>query len=131
MNTPESPTPTPSVGIAIDLLRVAARIDEKHTLCLGSEHADLLRSAASRLPPDRPKGGEDYVSFKVGDLIETPLLYHVAGVHLGAINQESIVELVPMDQTRPDAHGEVRHPMVPVHILVRGIQAGIFTHATL
>lgn len=53
-----------------------------------------------------------------GDMLETrQRLYHVSGVHLGALGQESIVELVPLDATRPDANGKIEHPLVPLHML--------------
>jgi len=59
-----------------------------------------------------------YLSVKPGDLIETRFrMYHVAGVHIGALGQESVVELVPLDATRPDMHGETVHPLVPMHWL--------------
>lgn len=68
-------------------------------------------------------------SLKPGDMLETRIrLYHVSGVHLGALGQESIVELVPLDAKRPDAHGKTTHPLVPIHMLEALAGAGLLTH---
>lgn len=69
---------------------------------------------------------------KPGDMLETPghvgpHLYHVAGVFLGAVNQEDVVELVPIDQTRP-TKPETVHPLVPLGMIEVGVEAGIFTY---
>ncbi len=65
---------------------------------------------------------------RVGELLEwSGRLYSVAGVHLGALNQESIVEIVPLDHTRPEQHGQTCHPLVPYHILQDGYRLGILT----
>lgn len=68
---------------------------------------------------------------KTGDMLETtghrgPHLYHVAGVHLGATHQESIVELVPLTQMRPSDGPKTVHPLVPFHMIELGVDAGIF-----
>lgn len=72
---------------------------------------------------------------KPGDMLETPghvgpHIYHVAGVYLGALNQESIVELVPLDQERPSDGPKIVHPMVPVSMIEAGVDIGIFHHTS-
>jgi hypothetical protein len=70
---------------------------------------------------------------KPGDMLETPghvgsHIYHVSAVYLGALNQESIVELVPLDQTRPTDGPEVKHPLVPLSMIEAGVDIGIYHH---
>ncbi len=70
---------------------------------------------------------------KPGDMLETPghvgsHLYHVASVLLGGANQESLVELVPLDQTRPADGAKTVHPLVPLSMIEAGAEIGIFHH---
>lgn len=65
-----------------------------------------------------------------GDILETPghvstHLYHVAGVYLGAPAQDSLVELVPLDQSRGHMP-ESRNAYVPLSMIEAGVCAGIF-----
>ncbi len=73
------------------------------------------------------------IPLQVFDVIETPghvapRLYVVHGIHLGALNQESVIELVAMDQNTPDAHGEKQHMFVPNEMIQAGLSAGLFNH---
>lgn len=73
-----------------------------------------------------------HVNIQVGDMIETPghnqtHLYSVVGVHLGALNQESIVTLAPLDQDKPVVHRQKVYPHMPIHMLEAGIDSGLFT----
>ena len=73
------------------------------------------------------------LALKPGDMLETPghvgsHLYHVASVLLGGVNQESLVELVPLDQTRPADGEKTVHPMVPLSMIEAGCDLGIFHH---
>lgn len=73
------------------------------------------------------------LAIKPGDMLETPghvgsHLYHVAGIYLGGVNQESIVELVPIDQTRPAEGPKTVHPLVPLSMIEAGTHIGIFHH---
>lgn len=70
------------------------------------------------------------LAIKPGDMLETPghvgsHLYHVAGVYLGALNQESLVELVPLDQTR-GTDPKPKHAMVPLAMIEAGCDIGIY-----
>lgn len=72
------------------------------------------------------------VQMKVYDVIETPgnifrRLYLVQGIHLGAINQESVVELMPLDKKTADVHGQRQNAIVPLEMIEAGIAAGIFS----
>lgn len=70
-----------------------------------------------------------FINFAVGDLIETPLLYRVSGIYLGANGHESHLELVPLIENGNPAQGpDAVNLRVPVHMVVRGIIAGIFIH---
>lgn len=71
------------------------------------------------------------LQLKPGDMLETPghvgsHLYHVASVLLGGTHQESIVELVPLDQTRPADGPKTVHPMVPLSMIEAGVDIGIY-----
>jgi hypothetical protein len=71
------------------------------------------------------------LQLKPGDMLETPghvgsHLYHVASVLLGGTDQESLVELVPLDQTRPADGAKVVHPLVPLSMIEAGADLGIF-----
>ena len=73
------------------------------------------------------------LQIKPGDMLETPghvgsHIYHVAGVYLGALNQESIVELVPLDQSRPSDGPKTVHPMVSLSMIEAGVDIGIYHH---
>lgn len=73
------------------------------------------------------------IQIKPGDMLETPghigsHIYHVSAVFLGALNQESIVELVPLDQTRPSDGSEVKRPLVPLSMIEAGVDIGIYHH---
>lgn len=71
------------------------------------------------------------------DILETPghthpRLYSVEGIHLGGEGQESVVGLVAMDRSVPDAHGEIIPIMfVPVVIIEAGLSSGLFTISSL
>jgi hypothetical protein len=70
-------------------------------------------------------------TFAVYDILETPghtanRLYSVEGIHLGALNQEDVIELAAIDRTTPDAHGKKQHMFVPKEMIEAGINAGIF-----
>lgn len=67
----------------------------------------------------------------VHDLLETPghvepRLYFVAGIHLGALNQEDVIELVPVNRSTPDAHGKRQHMFVPIEMIEAGLSSGLF-----
>lgn len=69
-------------------------------------------------------------------MLETPghvgsRTYHVAGIHVGSMDQESIVELVPLDQTRP-AQGikTMQFISVPLAMIEAGVDIGIFHHTS-
>lgn len=76
-------------------------------------------------------------SIQVYDLLETPghispRLYLVHGIHLGALNQEDVIELKPVDKTDPNAHGAKLDTLfVPKEMIEAGISAGIFNLTTL
>jgi hypothetical protein len=75
------------------------------------------------------------VQFNVHDLIETPghlapRLYIVDGIHLGALGQENVIELSPVDKSDPDAHGKKQSMFVPMELLESGISSGLFTITT-
>lgn len=66
------------------------------------------------------------------DLIETPghvqpRLYSVQGIHLGATHQEDVIELVSIDRSQPDAHGEKQHMFVPKEMIEAGLTTGLFS----
>lgn len=70
----------------------------------------------------------------VGDIIATPghvceRLYAVESICLGAINQESVIELKAIDRSVPDAPhmGKVRMFM-PHEMIEAGVDSGIFKH---
>lgn len=70
---------------------------------------------------------------KPGDMLETPghngsHLYHVTSVLLGGVNQESLVELVPMDQARPADGAKTVNALVPLSMIEAGADIGIFHH---
>lgn len=71
--------------------------------------------------------------FNVHDMLETegftgPRLYEVQGIHLGALHQEDVIELLALDRSDPDAHGKKQMMLVPREMLCAGITAGIFHH---
>ncbi len=74
------------------------------------------------------------IAFNCRDMIEVqghvgPRLYEIQGVHHGALDQESVVELMALDRSDPDAHGKKAQSMlVPMELLCAGIDAGIFEH---
>lgn len=75
----------------------------------------------------------DSTTLQVFDVIETPghvstRLYVVHGIHLGALNQEDVIELVAMDRNTPDAHGEKQHMFVPLEMIQAGLGSGLFNH---
>jgi hypothetical protein len=77
----------------------------------------------------------EQIYWNTGDMIETPgnvgtRLYVVDSILLGAMNQESILELTAIDQSPPaDVAGRSNAPIhVPMEMLEAGIRAGIFTH---
>lgn len=71
--------------------------------------------------------------FSLDDIIETPghtapRLYSIIGIHLGALNQEDVLELVTIDRTAPNGmrRGETRM-FVPKEMVEAGLSAGVFT----
>lgn len=93
--------------------------------------------AGSQSSPTRAREGRairlNAIPFQVDDLIETPgfvipRTYIVLGIHLGAVSQESVVELSPVEYAIPDAHGYKANMYVPVEMLTAGIHAGVFQH---
>jgi len=72
-----------------------------------------------------------------GDFLTTPghrneRLYFVAGIHLGALNQEDIVELNVCDRTLPDAHGErIKSLFVPLAMIQFGVAHQLYKLETL
>lgn len=71
----------------------------------------------------------------VHDVIETPghvspRLYSVQGIHLGAMGQENVVELVSIDRSTPDAHGRVQRMFVPMEMIEAGLSTDLFTLTT-
>lgn len=71
------------------------------------------------------------ITFNVHDMIETPgftrpRLYSVLGIHLGALHQESVIEMESLDETDPSAHGKKQSMFVPQEMLVAGINSGVF-----
>lgn len=73
------------------------------------------------------------IPFQVHDVISTPgftgeRLYVIQGIHLGALSQEDVIELVAMDRTTPDAHGKKQHMFVPNEMIQAGLSSGLFTH---
>lgn len=59
-------------------------------------------------------------AMKPGDLIRLGLndFWQVAGVHLGAVGQESVVELVRLNHTGPTVHGKnLRESLIPERLL--------------
>lgn len=71
--------------------------------------------------------------FEVGGFIETwgfvsTRLYAIEGIHHGAMNQESVIELASIDKSTPDAHGKKCPLFVPLEMIESGIEAGIFTY---
>lgn len=69
---------------------------------------------------------------KPGDMLETPghvgsHLYHVTAVCLGGLDQESLVELVPLDQTRGgDTDTATKNALVPLDMIAAGVDIGIY-----
>lgn len=73
---------------------------------------------------------------KVGDMIETPghtrnHLYRVSLVAHGGLGQESVVELVPLDQSKPSRGADRALPLVPLQMIEAGCDAKIFIHTSL
>lgn len=73
------------------------------------------------------------LALRTGDMLETPghsraHLYTIASIALGGLLQESIVELEPLDQSKPSLGKDTKHPLVPLHMIEAGVSAGIFTH---
>lgn len=71
-------------------------------------------------------------SFACGDILETPghiapRLYIIEGIHLGALEQEDVIELVAIDRSTPDAHGKKQSMFVPMEIIEAGISNSLFT----
>jgi hypothetical protein len=50
----------------------------------------------------------------------------VLGVHLGALGQESVIELEPLGRTAPNVHGKRDGVHVPVDLLTAGVRQGAF-----
>lgn len=59
-------------------------------------------------------------------------LYVVDSILIGALNQESVLELTAIDQSRPsDVRGRSDAPMhVPVEMIEAGIRSGLFIHTS-
>lgn len=75
------------------------------------------------------------IQWETGDMIETlgntgTRLYVVDSIIIGAMSQESILELTAIDRSRPaDVSGRSGAPLhVPVEMIEAGIRAQIFTH---
>jgi len=75
------------------------------------------------------------IIWDTGDMIETPgntgtRLYMVDSILIGALNQESILELSAVDKTRPsDVEGKSNAPIhVPVEMMEAAIRSGVFVH---
>lgn len=71
------------------------------------------------------------IQLKPGDMIETTghrehHYYNVRGVYLGALGQDSLVHLGPLDQTDGAAGRDAAAPMVPLHMIELGVDAGIY-----
>jgi hypothetical protein len=71
----------------------------------------------------------------VYDVLETPghvgpRLYRVDGIHLGALGQEDVIELTPIDRSNPDAHGKKQAMFVPKEMIEAGLSSGLFTLTT-
>lgn len=78
---------------------------------------------------------QEQIHWSTGDMIETPgnigtRLYMVESMLIGALNQESIIELSSVDQSAPsNVNGESNAPLhVPVEMLEAGIRSGLFVH---
>lgn len=70
---------------------------------------------------------------KPGDLIEAQThtginSYSVVAVFLGALGQESVVELESLNQTSASDGPTPVHPLVPYHMLEAGIEVQIYRH---
>lgn len=71
-----------------------------------------------------------------GDFIEVPNhtggteLYSVRGIYMGAVGQDSLVELVPITQTQGSDGPNPQNPYVPLRMLEAGVTAGAFTHSS-
>ena len=71
----------------------------------------------------------------VGDMIEVPNhtggtdLYHVAGVYLGGLGSDSIVELAPLTQAKGSDGPKPTNAMVPLRMIESGVATGAFTHS--
>lgn len=73
----------------------------------------------------------DVVAFTVGDMIEIrghteDYVYTVDAICLGALEQESVLHISPINQKDPDAYGKKQEMFVPLLMVRRGIEAGIF-----
>jgi hypothetical protein len=68
----------------------------------------------------------------IGSILETPghastRLYSVEGIHLGALNQEDVIELASIDRKAAGAPGKERSMFVPKEMIEAGISSGLFT----
>ena len=69
------------------------------------------------------------INFNVGDWIECDgHIYQVDAICLGALNQESVLHLSPVDQKDPDAYGKKQEMFVPVSMILKGIEFDIFAY---
>jgi hypothetical protein len=74
------------------------------------------------------------LQINVSDIIECPNhtggtnLYMVNGIHLGAVGQDSIVDMSPIARRLAPYHKGSTTARVPLRMLEAGCDAGIFTH---
>lgn len=54
-------------------------------------------------------------------------MYLVQGVHVGALNQESVLELIPIDRTLPAVHGKYSPLIVPIEMIEKSIKCGLIS----
>jgi hypothetical protein len=82
----------------------------------------------ARRPANRRAG-----KMNIGGIIATPghtqeRLYIIEGIHLGALNQEDLIEISVIDRSTPHAHGEQQGIFVPKEMLEMAIKANLFTY---
>lgn len=56
-------------------------------------------------------------------------LYHVAGVYLGGLGSDSLVELAPLTQAKGSDGPKPKNGMVPLRMIESGVATGAFTHS--
>lgn len=71
------------------------------------------------------------IQFNCYDVIECQghtqrRLYLIQGIHIGATDQDSAIELMPIDRTTPTVHGDRTNFLVPIEMLEAGIEVGLF-----